>query len=74
LAGGDITRAEITARSGGLPVLSNSDLIDRLLTLMRLEFPSSTRSELIRYADGASVWERNDALLLVMLAPEMHLA
>jgi uncharacterized protein (DUF1800 family) len=74
LAGGDITRAEITARSGGLPVLSNSDLVDRLLTLMRLEFPSSTRSELIRYADSASVWERNDAMLLVMLAPEMHLA
>ena len=74
LADGDITRAEITARSGSVPVLSSADLIDRLLTLMRLEFPSAARSELIRYADGATVWERNDALLLIMLAPEMHLA
>lgn len=74
LADGDISRTDITAHTGGVPVLSNADFIDQLLTLMRLEFSSAARAELVRYADGASVWERNDALLLVMLAPEMHLA
>jgi uncharacterized protein (DUF1800 family) len=74
LAGGDITRAEITARTGSVPALSSADFIDRLLTLMQLDFTSTARSELLRYADSASVWERNDALLLIMLAPEMHLA
>jgi uncharacterized protein (DUF1800 family) len=74
LADGNISRAEITANSGGEPALSGSDYIDQLLTLMRLQFSASTRTEFIRYSDGASVWERNDALLLTMLAPEMNLA
>jgi hypothetical protein len=42
--------------------------------LTRLVFPPSTVAEIVRYANGASVWERNNALLLVLLAPEMHLA
>jgi len=74
LAGGDITRAEITANSGGVPVLSGTDYIDQLLALMSLQFSASARTEFVRYADGASVWQRNDALLLIMLAPEMNLA
>ena len=32
------------------------------------------QSEIVRYANSATVWERNNALLLIMLAPEMHLA
>jgi len=55
-------------------VLSGTDYVGQLLDLMRLEFSANTRTEFIRYADGASVWERNDALLLIMLAPEMNLA
>jgi hypothetical protein len=42
--------------------------------LSRLGLPASTVAEIVRYADGATVWERNNALLLVLLAPEMHLA
>lgn len=77
LAGGSIMRSEITARTpwpAQLPVLTNVDFVDRLLELTQLEFPQSTVDEIVRYADSATVWERNSALLLVLLAPEMQLA
>jgi len=75
LAGGSIMRSEITARTPAqLPVLSNADFVDRLLELTFLELPQSTVDEIVRYANGATVWERNSALLLVLLAPEMQLA
>ena len=77
LAGGSIMRSEITARTpwpAQLPVLPNAEFVDRLLALSRLGFPASTVSEIVRYANGTTVWERNNALLLVLLAPEMHLA
>jgi hypothetical protein len=41
---------------------------------MQLQLPPSTVDEIIRYANGATVWERNNAIVLLMLAPEMHLA
>lgn len=77
LAGGSITNAEITARTpwpDQQPVLSNTDLVARLLDLMRLTLPPAAVAEVVRYADGATVWERNNACLLIMLTPEMHLA
>jgi uncharacterized protein (DUF1800 family) len=77
LAGGSIMRSEITARTPWpeqLPVLSNADLVARLLDLMHLRLPPTTVAEIVRYADGATVWERNNAIVLLMLAPEMHLA
>jgi uncharacterized protein (DUF1800 family) len=77
LAGGSIMRSEITARTPWpeqLPVLSSADLVARLLDLMQLRLPSTTVAEIVRYADGATVWERNNAIVLLMLAPEMHLA
>ncbi len=77
LAGGSIMRSEITARTPWpeqLPVLTNAALVDRLLDLMRIQLPPSTVAEIVRYANGASVWERNNAIVLLMLAPEMHLA
>ena len=76
-AGGSITNAEITARTPWpeqQPVLSNADLVARLLELMHLQLPTSTVDQIVAYADGATVWERNGALLLLLLAPEMHLA
>jgi GH43 family beta-xylosidase len=39
-----------------------------------IELSPSSRAEILRYADSASVWERNDALVLLLLAPEMHVA
>ena len=77
LAGGSIMRSEITARTPGpdrQPVLSNAALVARFLELMRLQLSPAATAEIVRYADGASVWERNNALLLIMLAPEMQLA
>ncbi len=77
LAGGSIMRSEITARTpfpAQLPVLSNTALVARLLDLMRLQLSPTAAAEIVRYADGATVWERNNALLLIMLAPEMQMA
>jgi uncharacterized protein (DUF1800 family) len=76
LAGGSIMRSEITARTPPtqLPTLSNDDLVARLLDLMRLRYSPAAVAEIVRYANGATVWERNNALLLIMLAPELHLA
>ncbi len=76
LAGGSIMRSEITARTppAQLPTLSNDDLVARLLDLMRLRYSPAAVAEIVAYANGATVWERNNALLLIMLAPELHLA
>lgn len=74
LAGGSIMRSEITARVGQVPVLSSAALVARLLDLMRIQLSQAATAEIERYAEGATVWERNNALLLIMLAPEMHMA
>ncbi len=55
-------------------MLSNADLVARLLELMRIQLSPAATAEIVRYADGATVWERNNALLLIMLAPEMQMA
>jgi len=77
LAGGSIMRSEITARTpwpDSQPVLSNAALIARFLELMRIQLSPAATAEIVRYADGATVWERNNAVLLIMLAPEMQMA
>ncbi len=77
LGGGSIMRSEITARTDWpeeLPVLSSADLAERLAELMYLQPPTSTVEEIARYADGTNVWQRHNAIVLLMLAPEMHLA
>ncbi len=77
LAGGSIMRSEITARTPWpeqAPVLSNEALVTRLLELMKLQLSPGAKSEIVRYGDSATVWERNNALLLIMLAPEMQMA
>jgi uncharacterized protein (DUF1800 family) len=74
LAGGSIMRSEITANTNGRPVLSNAALVARFLELMRIQLSPAATAEIVRYADGTSVWERNNALLLIMLAPEMQMA
>jgi uncharacterized protein (DUF1800 family) len=77
LAGGSIMRSEITARTPwpeSQPVLSGAALVARLLELMRVQLSPAATAEIVRYADGATVWERNQAVLLIMLAPEMQMA
>jgi uncharacterized protein (DUF1800 family) len=77
LAGGSIMRSEITAHKGWpdyVPVLSNAEMVARLLDLMRLRLSPTATAEIVRYAEGVTVWERNNALGLIMLAPEMQMA
>jgi uncharacterized protein (DUF1800 family) len=77
LAGGSIMRSEVTARTpwpDQQPVLSNAAFVARLLELMRVQLSPAATAEIIRYADGATVWERNSALVLIMLAPELQMA
>ncbi len=77
LAGGTIMRSEITKRTAWpeqAPVLSNTAFINRLLDLMRLRLEPATVAKLVDYANSATVWERNNAILLIMLAPEMQVA
>ena len=77
LAGGSIMRSEVTARTPWpeqRPVLSNTALVARLLELMHLQLSPAATAEIVRYADGTTVWERNNALVLIMLAPEMQMA
>lgn len=79
-AGGDISRAEITANTYDpgtqtyIPDLSNVDLLDQMLDLMRISLPAATRDEILEFADASSVWERVDMLLLILLSPEMNMA
>ena len=61
---GDLTNAQVTARTGSGPTLSNAAFIDLLETYMGIRLSAASKAELLRYANGASVWERNDALLL----------
>ena len=75
LAGGELTRAEILARDEDRnPVLTGSAYVDELLGLMGVGLAPATRSTIVAHADSESVWDRWDAVLLIMLAPEMHIA
>jgi hypothetical protein len=71
---GDLTYAQVTARSGNVPTLSNAAYIDLLETYMGIRLTAASKAELLRYANSVSVWERDDALLLMMLVPELHVA
>ncbi len=77
LAGGQISNGEITARGpwpAYVPVMSASQLVDRFLQLTGLAVSTSTYNELVAFATRATIWERQDALLLLLLAPDMHVA
>jgi hypothetical protein len=71
---GSLTNTQVTARTAGVPTLSNAEYVGQLEQYMGLRLSETSRAEIIRYADGATVWERNDAVILMMIAPEMHVA
>ena len=71
---GSLTNTQVTARTAGVPTLSNAEYVGLLEEYMGLQLSETTRAEIVRYCDGATVWERNDAVMLIMLAPEMHVA
>ena len=72
LAAGSIPRADIEA-SGGDPVARRA-ILDQAVQLMQIEIGTTTRTALHRFADGAAWWELADALALIYLCPEMHVA
>ncbi len=77
LANGQISNNEITARGPYpqyVPVISAAALVDRFLQLTGLRVSTATYNEAVGFATRASVWERQDALLLLLLAPDMHVA
>jgi uncharacterized protein (DUF1800 family) len=74
LRNGSLSNTEVTANSGGIPTLSNVEYVALLETYMGIRLSDAARAEVVLYTNGTSVWERNDAVLLMMLAPEMHVA
>ena len=77
LAAGQISNGEITARGPWptyVPTISATQLVDRFLQLTGLAVSTPTYDELVAFATRATVWERHDALLLLLLAPDMHVA
>ncbi len=74
LAGGDISRDELTARSDGVPVMSSAQVIDRIVQLCELTISPSLRADLIAFVDSINVWERNGVLFLLLIAPELQVA
>jgi uncharacterized protein (DUF1800 family) len=71
---GSLTNTQVTQNANGVPTLSNAAYIDLLEAYLGLRLTTATKAELVRYANGATVWERSDALFLMMNVPEMHLA
>ncbi len=74
MAGGSVSREDIIARVDQVPVMSDAQVVDTFLSLMHLQLPEPTRSTIINHIAAGSVWNRTDALLLILLAPEMHVA
>jgi uncharacterized protein (DUF1800 family) len=74
LRNGSLTQAQVVANTAGVPTLSNAAFIDLLESYMGIRLNAASKAELLRYANGASVWERHGALLLMMLVPELHVA
>ncbi|NQY56364.1 MAG: DUF1800 family protein [Ilumatobacteraceae bacterium] len=74
LADGNISREELTARNNGTPVMSSAQVIDRITDLCRLDISTALRSDLLAYLDSINVWERNNVLFLLLVAPEMQMA
>lgn len=74
LGTGSLTNTQVTANSGGVPTLSNTDYVGLLEAYTGICLSDTSRAEVLRYANDATVWERNDAVLVMMLVPEMHLA
>ena len=74
LPGGRIRADEITGDwpNWGDDGISDAELVNRLLGYMDLRVSPATRESLLRFCAGVEPHRRNNVLLLVLLAPEMH--
>ncbi len=84
LAGGDLRKVDVQAQNNNVPVMTAQQLVDRMLDLTRLSsvrnnvvyrsISDATYLQTVAFAQQANVWERQEALLLILLAPDMHVA
>ena len=70
---GRIYASEISG-FGSTPALASSVLVDRMLHLMDLGLPAARRNQIVDFCRSVSRHHRNDALLLILISPELHLA
>jgi uncharacterized protein (DUF1800 family) len=70
LPGGTVTKAQVT---GSSPMPPNQ-LVDTLLSNMRLTPTTTSRNALYAFAQAVSKWSRMELLLLMLLMPELHTA
>ena len=71
---GRLTQAELIDRSPWpdyIPSMTDAQVVDAFADLMELRLSSPTRRRIITHLAGGSVWDRLDAVLLVLLAPEL---
>ena len=73
LGGGTISKAEIEGTYAALPN-GPAQLVDRILSLMQVTLSPSSRQALLTFSKNAQRWERNQLILLTLLAPEFHVA
>jgi uncharacterized protein (DUF1800 family) len=72
-----LTRLEVHGRwQDGTPPIPDEELVDRMILYMGLKPPTSTRNRILAHLadDEIKTWMRLDALLLLLSAPEMHIA
>jgi uncharacterized protein (DUF1800 family) len=74
LAGGTISRDEISDAPNAADRLSPAQLLDRYLELTHLRLTPASYQALLAYLVASPRWERSDLLPFILLAPEFHLA
>ncbi len=70
LAGGTISKTEIEDTYATQPV----ELVDRILSLMRVTLSATSRNALVTYSTNSQRWERHRLVFLALMAPEFHVA
>ncbi len=74
---GRLTRDELHASSGWpnyVPTMTSAQVIDNMADLMEITLASASRQQLIDHVEARPRGERSDALFLLLLAPELHVA
>ena len=74
---GRLTRDELSDSNGWpdyVPTMSSEQVIDNIAALMEIRISDASRRRLIDHVDAGGLGERADAVLLTLLAPELHTA
>jgi uncharacterized protein (DUF1800 family) len=74
LAGGTLSRAEITAHGSNDSGAARRATIDQIVALMRIEVGDTTRAALHQFADRTNKWELPQVVALIFMCPEMQVA